>query len=371
MQSPHVTLPLSGTDMIGLGAEQNSAFCVTQNNNAFLFTGFGNIQNYTNFTRYVEAIQNTCRDLHINPAIAVCDMHPEYVSTRYAKSGIFQHVIETQHHHAHIVSCMVEHSLNCKVIGVAMDGMGYGADGTIWGGEFLLCDFSSYKRMYHLKQYKLPGGDTATLYPERMAFSYLYTELGDDTIIEHVLPQLSNTLKDNLKQMIDNNFCSPLTSSTGRLFDAVSAILGFRGKVTSPAQPAIKLQCMAEQTPDETSFYPFKIENNIVDFGPAILQIARDFLNGINPCIIASRFHNTLAYAILDVSIKIRTEENTHIVVLSGGVFNNKLLTSRADTLLQQNNFTVYQHKKFNPGDETLPLGQVAIALSLNHPAGK
>lgn len=360
----HVILPVSGIETIGLGAEQNSAFCITKNNNAFLLSGFGNIIEHENFSRYKANIQTICQKLQIIPKIAVCDMHPEYISTRYAKSGVFPQIIETQHHHAHVVSCMVEHALNCNVIGVAMDGMGYGDDGTVWGGEFLLCNLSVYKRMYHLKEYKLPGGDAATLYPERMAFSYLYTELGDDTLITRILPELNYNLKQNLKQMIDNNLCAPFTSSTGRLFDAVSAILGFRGPISSPAQAAIKLQLLAEQSPKETSYYPFLIENDILNFGRTFVQIAHDFLNGIPPSIIASRFHNTLAHAILEISIRLRTSENIDKVVLSGGVFNNKFLTSRVIPLLEQNNFKVYQHKKLNPGDETLPIGQVTIALS-------
>lgn len=360
----HVILPVNGIETIGLGAEQNSAFCITKNNNAFLLCGFGNIVEYENFSRYKANIQTICQKLQIIPKITVCDMHPEYISTRYAKSGAFQQVIETQHHHAHVVSCMAEHALNCNVIGVAMDGMGYGDDGTIWGGEFLLCNLSTYKRMYHLKQYKLPGGDAATLYPERMAFSYLYSELGNAPLIARILPELNYSLKQNLKQMIDNNVCSPLTSSAGRLFDAVSAILGFRGPVSSPAQPAIKLQLLAEQSPEETSYYHFLIENNTLNLGGAFVQIAHDLLNGNYPSIIAAKFHNTLAHAILEISTRLRTTENTDKVVLSGGVFNNKFLTSRVISLLKQNNFIVYHHKKFSPGDETLPLGQVTIALS-------
>jgi len=229
-----IELPVSGPCVLACGPESKNTFCLTKGESAFVSLEMGDLTEAGTYQKYVEAIAKASERLGVVPEIAACDLHPDYVPTRYARQLDDVSVEPVQHHHAHIAACMVEHGLQTEVIGIAFDGMGYGDDGTMWGGEFLLCDLRHSRRCAHLKQYVMPGGDSATLYPERMAFSYLVSE--QQEAIESLLPGIDTKTGKVLRRMIEGGIRAPYTSSAGRLFDAVSAMLGVKGMIVEPGR---------------------------------------------------------------------------------------------------------------------------------------
>ncbi len=368
MVPDHIELPLDGPPVLACGAELKSTFCVTRGRQAFLSQHIGDLVEYAAYRFYCESIDDMTRLLKITPGIIACDMHPDYLSTRYAlKSGI-ENRIAVQHHHAHIASCMVEHGLNEKVIGVALDGTGYGPDGTVWGGEFLVCDLRDFRRLAHFKQYPLPGGDEAVRHPVRMALSYLVSEpeTNEKELTDKLLPDLPGTERDILVKMIKEGIRSPLTSSAGRLFDAVSALLGVCTTITYEGQAAIRLQTLAGR--GVSSHYGFKIDDHgdvsVISFAPMIREIIEDMKAGGKKPRISAMFHNTVAEAVAGTCALLRDREGISRAVLSGGVFQNDLLLSLATNALQKRGFEVYTHTLVPPNDGGIALGQAAVALA-------
>ncbi len=357
-----IPLPFEGPRVIGCGAESNNSFCLTRSKEAYVSWNTGDLTEYRNYMTYLESINELENILGIQPEIAAHDMHPDYITTRYAaQTGLKTESI--QHHHAHIAACMLEHQLNETVIGVAFDGMGLGDDGTLWGGEFLIANFKEYHRACHFKQYPLPGGDQATIYPPRMALSCLIAELDNEHTIKRILPAIDNETYQALRHMIKNNLRSPLTSSAGRLFDAVSAMLKLcTGKITRPAEAAINLQNAA--TEHTESIYPFEINDNVLNFGPMLREIVCDIDKKIDKGHISSVFHNTLAAAATAVCEEIRSKEKINKVMLSGGVFLNTRLLELTTDKLHNRNFDVYTHQLLSTSDVNIGLGQAVIAMA-------
>jgi len=309
-------------------------------------------------------------------------MHPEYLSTKYAlqvgsEQGL--KLIPVQHHHAHIVSCLVDNGIEGPAIGVAFDGTGYGTDGTIWGGEFFLADWHSFQRLGHLEYVPLPGGEIAIRKPYRMALSYLFTLLGEDFSLEDLPLTLTLTptltLKLNpaeleiIRKQLKRGINSPLTSSCGRLFDAISALIGIRGEIDYEAQAAIELEMLAPD-PDEDCGelypYPFSIAEHqgirVIKLGELFSTIVKEVKDLVPAPLISLRFHHTVAQMIVQMCKLISEETGITQVALSGGVFQNRLLLKLAISALQREGFRVLTHKLVPGNDGGISLGQAVIA---------
>jgi hydrogenase maturation protein HypF len=291
------------------------------------------------------------------------DLHPRYLSSRLA-AGMSLPKIGVQHHHAHIASCMAENHLSERVIGVAFDGTGYGADGQIWGGEFLSADLRSFERFAHFRYVPLPGGDAAVRQPWRPALSWLRETFGSDLPCDLPLfQQVSERELALVTRMLDRNLNTVLTSSCGRLFDAVASLIGLRQEVTFEGQAAIELETITQPGIEES--YSFAVEGHepaLIDMRPAIRDIVRDLKSGQTNNFIASRFHNTIAAVITEVCERMRKSEHLDRVCLSGGTFQNVYLVERTVALLRKMNFQVFLHSQVPPNDGGIALGQAVIA---------
>jgi hydrogenase maturation protein HypF len=306
----------------------------------------------------------------INPEIVAYDMHPEYLSTKYAKSLGDKHkelkLVPVQHHHAHIVSCMAENGVEDKVIGVSFDGTGYGSDGRIWGGEFLIADYKGFARVGHLEYVPLPGGTIAIERPYRMAISYLLTLLGKDSLTPDLafLKEVSSQELELIVKQLEKGINSPLTSSCGRLFDAVSALIGIRGRIDYEAQAAIEMEMAADES--ERGSYPLAIVEkdgvNIVHLKGLFSAIIQDIKNNASQSRIAMKFHRTMAEMVVQVCQRLAKIRGINRVALSGGVFQNRLLLRLTVAALEEAGFEVLTHSKVPTNDGGVSLGQAVIA---------
>jgi hydrogenase maturation protein HypF len=355
--------------ILGCGAEEKNTFCLTRDNFAFLSQHIGDMENLETMEHYTNTISLYKKLFRIEPKIIAHDLHPEYLATKYAKELALKdniRLVPVQHHHAHIASCMADNSLEAPVIGVAFDGTGYGTDGNIWGGEFMVADYENFTRMGHLEYLPLPGGTMAIKKPYRTAIGYLLS-LGVDLNQGLILIKQVDPLEiDIIKSQIEKNLNSPLTSSCGRLFDAVSALIGVRSEIEYEAQAAIDLEMLAYDEAGETSSYPFTV---IESDGMSIIKLQDLFaaivsdLQGKTPTArISARFHNTIARLIAEVCKTISSKTGLTQVALSGGVFQNRLLLRKAIILLESGGFEVFTHRQVPCNDGGVSLGQVVIA---------
>lgn len=350
--------------VLACGAHLKNTFCLAKERYAFLSHHIGDLENFETWSSFVEGIERFERLFEIEPEAAAHDLHPGYLSTRYAMSLEKPVRIPVQHHHAHVASCMAEHGLAGTVIGVAFDGAGLGDDGTIWGGEFLVANFARFERRAHFRKVPLPGGDAAVRQPWRMALSYL-EDLGADPIALE-LPgwQAADAKKIRLIQsMLHQRLNTVETSSCGRLFDAVSAILGLRHEASYEGQAAIELEHLAFVEVEEA--YPFDLGGGPVqeiDFRRAIRAIVEDARAGRPAGWISARFHNTIAAVVVEVCRRLRAAEGLGRVCLSGGVFQNMRLLERACAGLGRHGFEVFHQTRVPTNDGGIALGQAAIA---------
>jgi len=370
-----IFLPFKTKQILACGAELKNTFCLTKDEHAFLSQHIGDMENEETLEHFENTIALYKKLFRIEPEIIAYDMHPEYLSTKYAlQAGSEQglSLIPVQHHHAHIVSCLVENEVEGPVIGVAFDGTGYGTDGTIWGGEFLLfllADWHSFQRAGHLEYVPLPGGAAAIKKPYRMALSYLYTLLGEDFSLEGLPISKRNPAElEIIKQQLKRGINCPLTSSAGRLFDAVSALVGVREEIDYEAQAAIELEMLAPSEVDELELkaYPFSIaeyqEARVVKLVELFSTVVQDVKNQAPIPIISLKFHNTMAQIILRVCKMIAEETGITQVALSGGVFQNRLLLRLTMAALQREGFSVLTHRLVPCNDGGISLGQAVIA---------
>jgi hydrogenase maturation protein HypF len=361
--APH-TLDLGRAvpELLACGGELKNAFCLTKGRHAILSQHIGDLENYETLVFFEETLANLKKLFRIAPRAVAHDLHPLYLSTKYALDIPGLPRIGVQHHHAHIASCMAENGLSGEVIGVAFDGTGYGPDGAIWGGEFLVAGYAGFERSARLRYVPLAGGDAAIRQPWRAALAYLDDALGSAAHIEGVPAERVRVVR----RMIAGGVNTVPTSSCGRLFDAVAAIIGLRREVTFEGQAAIELEAIAE--PGEVGFYPFEIAGGDpwqVDFRPAIERIAHESSAGVAPGAMAARFHNTLAAAVVETCRRIRGKVGLGRVCLSGGTFQNVRLTESAAAGLRGAGFEVFLHSRVPPNDGGIALGQAAIAAEL------
>lgn len=368
-----IKLPAKGKSVLGVGAELKNTFCLTKDDYAFISQHIGDLKNYETLLSFEESIQHFESLFRVEPELIVYDLHPDYLSTRYAlerckEPGIA--ALPVQHHHAHITSCLADNFYHGEepVIGIAFDGIGYGDDGAIWGGEFLIADFQEYSRAGHLKYFPLPGGDIAIQQPWRTALSLLHS-CGipwEPTIppVEHAAAIDGKVLGlsplDVIKNQLITGINSPKTSSLGRLFDGVAALLGIRQSITYEGQAAIELEALVD--PDEQGSYPFEISKDyLVDPEPMLEAVLIDLAQGLPTPKISARFHNGLSRMVLEISTCLRKKYGIEQVALSGGVWQNMTLLVKSIKYLKSAGFQVYIHQQVPPNDGGLALGQVVI----------
>ena len=362
-----VALESESQPILAVGGELKNTVCVVRGNEAFLSQHVGDLENLESYRFFEEAIAHLQRILEVQPKVIAYDLHPDYFSAKWALGRADVRLIGVQHHHAHIAACMAENHLDGKVIGIALDGTGYGIDGAIWGGEVLLADYLNFQRAAHLDYVALPGGEAAIREPWRVAVSYLAKHFGKSLPALQIpfTKALDRRNLDILLQMMERGVNSPLTSSCGRLFDAVAALIGLRTAVNYEAQAAIELEMAAHESTDESA-YPFELQligetwrigtHSLFDW------LLRDIREGVRAADISRRFHNGLASLFLGLAEKLRESHGLNRVCLSGGCFQNILLFRLLLSALRTQNFEVYFHSEVPAGDGGISLGQALVA---------
>jgi hydrogenase maturation protein HypF len=352
-----------GFDVDGLlatGAELSNCFCLGKGERAYLSQHIGDLKNQETFAFFEETLERFQQLFRIKPHTIATDLHPDYMTSRYSrKLGL--KTIEVQHHHAHIASCMADNGLDEPVIGLAFDGTGYGTDGNIWGSEFLTGDYHDFSRRGHFEYMALPGGDKASEEPWRMGLSLLYQAFGKDLIsLDLPLLQMLDQSKINMVvTALERGINCPMGSGAGRLFDAVAAISGICVNALFHAEAPMRLESCVLQ--DFGEYYDFNMTDSI-SFVPMIRQICKDVCDHVEPAVISTRFHNTVAEASYRMVKKIRAETGLQKIVLSGGTFQNKYLVEILENKLLKDNFAVYTHFRVPCNDGGIALGQIAIA---------
>jgi len=355
-----IRLDLETEGIFAAGAELVNCFCMGKGEQAILSQHIGDLKNFETYEFYRETFERFSNTFRLKPSMAAHDLHPDYLSTRFALD-LELPAIPVQHHHAHIASVMAEHKLDEKIIGVSFDGTGLGDDGNIWGSEFLVCDLDVYERITHLAYMPMPGGDLAAKEPWRMAVSLLYSAYGKDLLsldlsFLRLIPAPDLQL---LLQAIEKGVNCPLTSGAGRLFDAVAAMLDLCQVSLFHAEAPMRLENIADMTSDGA--YPYG-KGTSIDTDPIIRGITDDILMGRNPSVISGRFHQTISEIILDTVTRIREDTGINKVALSGGTFQNRLISTLVEPSLQENGFQVYVPMKVPANDGGIALGQLAIA---------
>ena len=365
-----VTLPVdtAGREILAVGPELSATLCLTRGPQAFLSHHLGDLENVAAYDAFLQAVEHLENLMAVTPRVVACDMHPDYGSTRYARSSGLP-VIPVQHHHAHIASVLAEAGRTDQVIGVAFDGLGWGEDGTVWGGEFLVCDLAGYQRVGHLAVVPQPGGDVSSKRPARMGYVYLTAAYGEqaEKLAEELMPELSADERRVIAQQIERRVNCPRTSSMGRLFDAASALLGICSENTYHAQAPIELEAHAWDAGDESGVYTCNIEVEergvcVVHASDIVRGMVDDFRSGVSRVTCAARFHNSIARATVEVCERIRDRTRLNAAALSGGVFANAYLLEHTMRLLEGESFEVLLNALVPAGDGGVCLGQAAVA---------
>ncbi|MFY9777963.1 MAG: Sua5/YciO/YrdC/YwlC family protein, partial [Trebonia sp.] len=360
--------------VLACGAELKNTFCLAKERHAFVSHHIGDLENVETLRSFTEGIEHFRRLFDVDPRVVAYDLHPEYLSTKYALDCAQTDVelVGVQHHHAHVASCLADNGWpagpgaggSARVIGVAFDGTGYGTDGTLWGGEFLIADYAGFERAGHLAPVPLPGGQAAIRQPWRMAAAYLDG-------LDNLDPASLDVMRRNSAQwaavvaMARKGVNAPLTSSAGRLFDAVAALLGVRDAINYEGQAAIELEQLAD--PGERGAYHAAIDAGeaFQIHGADLVRAAADDLTaGVPPVVIAARFHNGMAGVVEAACALLRERHALTTVALSGGVFQNMLLLNQVMSRLESRGFTVLTHSRVPCNDGGISLGQAVIAAA-------
>jgi hydrogenase maturation protein HypF len=385
-----VRLPLSVPPLLAVGGELKNTFCLAQGEHAFLSPHIGDVETLETVEALERAVRHFERLYGITPERIVCDLHPGYASTRWAEREAARRgvpLIKVQHHHAHIAGLMAEHGRTGEtpVLGLCFDGTGYGSDGAIWGGELLFADYRGFRRLAHLRYTPLPGGDSAIRHPARAALAHLWAAgvpWTDD------LPPVAATTEAERRvilRQLETGFNAPLTSSAGRLFDAVAALVGLSPAVTYEAQAAMEFENLTprprvrpeEGEPRDRTHHPSPewrgAGGEVYDFAllptdplqldarPVLAAVAADVRAGVPAAVIAAKFHAALAQAAVRLLVRARTETGVNVAALSGGVFQNTVLLAAVSDGLRDAGFDVLIHEKTPPNDGGLALGQAIL----------
>lgn len=364
-----VPLPLhkETPGILAVGGELKNTICIAEGRQAFLSQHIGDLENVAGYRFFLEAAEHLQKILEVDPKIIAYDLHPGYRSTKWALQQTARTVVGVQHHHAHIASCMAENRLDGAVIGLALDGAGYGADGNIWGGEILIAGYEKFTRVAHLDYVAMPGGEAAIREPWRMGVSYLSHSFGSDAR-RMKLPFVDGVDRRKIDfafRMIERQLNSPLTSSCGRLFDAVASIAGIRQEMSYEGQAASELEMAADGYGGEGS-YPFEIraaeDGVVIDTRAMLRRVVEDVLALTPVGVISMRFHNGLAEVLTRSAHIVRERTGLRRVCASGGAFNNRLLLQKVTALLEADKFEVFTQHQIPCGDGGVCLGQAMIA---------
>jgi hydrogenase maturation protein HypF len=379
-----VPLPFDAPPLLAVGGHLKNVFALARGCFVYQSQHLGDLENLTGLEFFRESLDHLMRTFEIEPQAVVHDLHPGYLSTTWAREWAQERglpLIAVQHHHAHIAGCMAEHGLTGNVIGLALDGTGYGTDGKIWGGEVLIAKLGSFERFAHLDYVPMPGGEAAIKEPWRMALAHLCAA-GIDVSSSESLALIGATEKEVqlLQRMIERNVNAPLTSSLGRLFDAVAAVVLNRRVVDYEAQAAIELEGIAVDEPDDEQGYTMELKGGDwivrkpvrISAAPLWRSLLEDLRTGVSKAQIAARFHAGVVDGFVRASALARATTGLNQVALSGGCMHNHRLARLLRVKLEADGFEVYQHRSVSPGDGGLSYGQIAVAAAMLNPsAGK
>ena len=372
-------LHLEAPPLLAVGGHLKNVFALARGRHVYQSQHLGDLENLTGLEFFRESLDHLMRTFEIEPETVVHDLHPGYLSTEWAKEWARERglpLIAVQHHHAHIAGCMAEHGLVGPVIGLALDGTGYGTDGCVWGGEVLVCRLDGFERFAHLEYVPMPGGEAAIREPWRMALGHL-SAAGFDVESEQMLALLGAERDEArvLKRMIERTINSPMTSSLGRLFDAVAAVVRGRRVVDYEAQAAIELEGIAVSEPDRFEQGAYVPELHEADEGSACEAVIRtgkmwkavleDLWRGVPASRISARFHAGIAEGFINAAANARIETSINVVALSGGCMHNRLLARLLRSGLEEEGFVVYQHRSISPGDGGLSYGQAVVGAAM------
>ena len=373
-----VELPLDAPPLLAVGGHLKNVFALARGRRVYQSQHLGDLENLTGLEFFKESLDHLMRTFEIEPETVVHDLHPGYLSTEWAKEWARERglpLIAVQHHHAHVAGCMAEHGLTGPVIGLALDGTGSGTDGKIWGGEVLLARLDSFERFAHLEYVPLPGGEAAIREPWRMALGHL-NAAGFDVESEQIVALLGAERNEArvLKRMIERKINSPMTSSLGRLFDAVAAVVLGRRAVDYDAQAAIELEGIADSEPDRFEQGDYVPELHEADEGTACEAVIRtgkmwkavleDIWRGVPAGRISARFHAGIAEGLINAAANARIESGVNEIVMSGGCMHNRRLARLLRVGLEEEGFQVFQHVNVSPGDGGLSYGQAVVGAA-------
>ena len=372
-----IPLPMEAPPLLAVGGHLKNVFALARGRFAYQSQHLGDLENPTGLEFFEHSFAHLSHTFEIEPQTVVHDLHPGYLSTSWAKRYAEEHrlrLIAVQHHHAHIAACMAEHALAGPVIGLALDGTGYGTDGRIWGGEVLICNLDRFERFAHLEYVAMPGGEAAIREPWRMAFAHL---LAAGFSEEEARELTGSTDQESrlLRRMVERGINSPMTSSLGRLFDAAAAVILKRRKVDYDAQAAIELEGVALAEPDGLApdeyvpaleiAGPGQTAPRVLSVGPVWRALVEDLRAGMPPERIAAQFHAGIARGLVRAAEAAREKTGIHLVALSGGCMHNRRLAPLLRSGLEEQGFEVFQHSQVSPGDGGLSYGQASVAAAM------
>jgi len=370
-----VELPMDTPPLLAVGGHLKSVFTLARGRFAYQSQHHGDLDNLAGQEFFKESLDHLMRTFEVEPETVVHDLHPGYLSTSWAKEWAGERrlpLISVQHHHAHVAGCMAEHGLEGPVIGLSLDGTGYGTDGHIWGGEVLICTLNGFERFAHLEYVAMPGGEAAIREPWRMAMGHLHAA-GFDVTDRAILEPLGANEKEArlLARMIERGVNAPLTSSLGRLFDAVAAVVLNRRAVDYEAQAALELEGIAVDEPDEPG-YTIELVGGALSREPLMIRVSQlwrelrqDLDSGVSSARIGARFHAGVAAGFVQAAVLARTAAGAAQVAMSGGCMHNRRLARLLRTGLEAEGFETYQNRHVSPGDGGLSYGQVAAAAAM------
>jgi hydrogenase maturation protein HypF len=351
--------------VLATGGMNKVVFALTSGRRVFLSQQIGDVSDADSAAFFAQSFADFARLLRLEPQAVVCDLHPDYPTTHFARAISAERglpLLQVQHHYAHVAGCLAEHAESGPVIGVSWDGTGYGEDGAVWGGEFLIADRLCYRRAYHLRYVPMPGGEAAIRHPLRMALAHLAQALGPQEAERRLSARMGAAECRAALHVMDRPGFSPPTSSAGRLFDALSAFLGICEAETYEGQPAIEMEAACTAGPAEA--YAFGYDGSDIVMDGTWRGICTDADAGVPAGCIASHFHATMARVICETCRRIRAESGVQTVALSGGVMQNRTLLALAVAGLEADGFRVLTQSAVPPNDAGMSFGQVAWAVA-------